>query len=127
MLYYGAYVHADYSVDWGAQSLSGVNNTSRLADSQEFINYLARFREYKLSGVKIEFIPLMDVNSTGITAMSSLWSCHQLTTFPTAAMADNTFIGQDTFRVSNLNRAFKTYVNTGRYHKQKGEEWLAIN
>lgn len=33
MLYYGAFGHADFSVDWGSGAVSGVNSTARLSTS----------------------------------------------------------------------------------------------
>lgn len=91
LIYTSASGHGDYTVTWGNDTVVVGNNSARPYDSSEFTTQRALYREWMLVGVKIRYYPSALTNVAG-TAVGSVQTCHQMTTLPSIAMADNTLL-----------------------------------
>jgi len=112
--------HADYVVQWGSDTV--VAGSGRIKESAEFQQYSQLYREYKIVGVKMRFIPNLS-NSTGIIAQT----CHVgsiVSVLPSAATADNEMLEMSDFKIHRGNAQVFKYVRCGKYFASKNQKWI---
>lgn len=115
--------HADFSINWMGDETTADNNYCKVQDLNEWTQFSALFREYRVMYMSYTVMPIQQSTKTADSNVQSIITCHQMDRLPTATMADATLVGQDTYRERGW-RSFSGRVNVNKFQKSRAINWL---
>lgn len=121
-----SYNMAAFTSQWGSRDVLA-NSYARVSDADEWVNLCTKYRYYKITGMKISYTPLCQVNTAADTAIirgQYGTSIGENFTIATGARYIEESEGYTTFDPS---KPFERYVPVKTFFKGINQEWLTTN
>lgn len=114
---------ADIVVNWAGNGVVVGTNYCRLTVTPEFTTYTPLYREYRVTGVRMQYIPLNNFQAAA-NATYDLKVASDTGALLSIATTDAHMASVCDFKMNKASNGFVKYVNVGKYMAKRNLKWL---
>lgn len=84
------------------------------------------FREYRIVGVKMKWMPITQVTSVSGSYYQDGWFASATNVTPNEAFSDGNLFGAPDYKSFDPSKPYTKYINCGKYYAKRGYKWLPV-